>query len=105
MYGPWECECKLSTFESSVQQTMHRVLTIPEFLDAVFRTFDPSSNLRNALVCRCWSEVAFDVLWRHVDDLHRLFNLLAPLREEEEGSRQFVCYFVVCPYQNSLNQV
>ncbi|KXN83439.1 hypothetical protein AN958_01453 [Leucoagaricus sp. SymC.cos] len=58
---------------------MHRVLRIPELLDTIFRSLENHDNLNNALVCRSWSEVALDALWRHVDDLHRLFGLLAPL--------------------------
>ncbi|KAF5362063.1 hypothetical protein D9756_002838 [Leucocoprinus leucothites] len=73
---------------SSLPQTMHRVLTIPELLDTIFKSLDNNSNLTNALVCRSWSEVALDALWRHVDDLHRLFNLLAPLRVKEGDLKQ-----------------
>lgn len=64
---------------------MHRVLAIPELLDTIFRTMDNRSNLNNALVCRAWSEIALDTLWREVDDLHRLFNLLAPLKKTSSG--------------------
>lgn len=60
---------------------MHRILAIPELLDTIFRTMDNSSNLNNALVSRAWSDIALDTLWRQVNDLHRLFNLLAPLRK------------------------
>jgi hypothetical protein len=36
----------------------------------------PSYNFNNALVCKTWSSVALDVLWRAVDRPERLFALL-----------------------------
>jgi F-box-like len=64
--------------------TMHRVLGIPELLDMVFRFLDDASNASNARVCRQWSEIALDMLWRDVNDLYRLFGLLAPLRKADD---------------------
>jgi len=71
---------------------MHRVLTIPELLTTIFSNLGLSANLNNSLVCQSWSEVALDVLWRYVGDLHRLFNILVPLRERKEAEepRQLV---------------
>jgi len=60
---------------------MQRVMCIPELLDLVFNMLDRSSNAKMARVCKEWSSVALDVLWREVDDLHHLFSLLAPLRQ------------------------
>lgn len=60
---------------------MERVLCIPELLDIIFGMLDPSSNATNARVCKRWSSRAFDALWREVDDLHRLFSFLAPLKQ------------------------
>ena len=54
----------------------------------IFRFLDDASNASNARVCRQWSEIALDTLWRDVDDLYRLFGLLAPLRkvnDQEDG--------------------
>lgn len=65
---------------------MHRVLAIPELLDMVFRFLDDGSNTSNARVCRQWSEIALDTLWREVNDLYRLFGLLAPLVQSSESS-------------------
>jgi hypothetical protein len=62
---------------------MHRVLGIPELLDMIFRFLDDASNASNARVCRQWSEIALDTLWKDVNDLYRLFGLLAPLRKAE----------------------
>lgn len=61
--------------------SMHRVFGIPELLDMVFGFLDDASNASNARVCRKWSNMALDTLWRDVNDLNRLFSLLAPLRE------------------------
>jgi hypothetical protein len=63
---------------------MHRILGIPELLDMVFRFLDEASNASNARICRQWSEIALDTLWRDVNDLHRLFGLLAPLRKADD---------------------
>lgn len=60
--------------------TIHRVLQIPELLDMVFSFLDRPSNAINARICKKWSEIALDVLWRDVDDLGRLFGLLVPFR-------------------------
>ena len=59
---------------------IRRVLEVPELLDTIFRFLDDSSNASNARVCKKWLDVALDILWRHVDDLYTLFNILAPLR-------------------------
>ncbi|KAF9441510.1 hypothetical protein P691DRAFT_779783, partial [Macrolepiota fuliginosa MF-IS2] len=74
---------------SALPATRHRVLAIPELLDTIFRMMDNHCNLTNSLVCRAWSEIALDTLWRQVDDLHRLFNLLAPLRKASSGKYEF----------------
>lgn len=58
-----------------------RVLEIPELLDMIFGLLDNPSNASNASVCRRWSEIALDTLWREVDDLHRLFGVLGPLKQ------------------------
>ncbi|KAJ7716728.1 hypothetical protein DFH07DRAFT_762332 [Mycena maculata] len=59
----------------------NRVLDIPELLDMVFGFLDHPSNAANASVCKRWSEIALDTLWREVDDLHRLFGILGPLQQ------------------------
>src|ERR1700761_4238796 len=60
---------------------VNRVLEIPELLDMVFGYLDELSNVSNALVCKRWSEVALDALWRELHDLHRLFGILKPLKK------------------------
>lgn len=59
--------------------TLQRVLLIPELLDMVFSYLDASDNAVNARVCRRWCNIALDILWRDVEDMRRLFSLLAPL--------------------------
>ncbi|KDQ49543.1 hypothetical protein JAAARDRAFT_165540 [Jaapia argillacea MUCL 33604] len=66
-----------------VQTSIHRVLFIPELLDLVFSYLDHSANANNACVCKQWSEIALDTLWKSVDDIGRLFALLAPVIKRE----------------------
>jgi hypothetical protein len=60
--------------------TSHRVLAIPELLDMMFGFMDRASHASNARVCKQWSEVSLTYLWSDVENFHRLFNLLVPLR-------------------------
>ncbi|KAJ7127121.1 hypothetical protein C8R44DRAFT_874200 [Mycena epipterygia] len=64
---------------------INRVLDIPELLDMIFGFLDDPSNAANASVCKRWSEIALDTLWREVDDLHRLFAILGPLKQLGES--------------------
>ena len=57
-----------------------RVLEIPEIVELIFSFLDEKSNTNNAIVCRKWSDIALNILWRDVRDIRRLFSLLAPLR-------------------------
>ncbi|CAA7266668.1 unnamed protein product [Cyclocybe aegerita] len=68
---------------------MYRVLYIPELLDMIFGMLDHDSNSNNARVCRQWSEIALDSLWRDVDQLERLFGVLAPLRRVGKDEYEF----------------
>ncbi|KAJ7773058.1 hypothetical protein B0H16DRAFT_1363088 [Mycena metata] len=62
-----------------------RVLAIPELLDMIFAYLDDPSNASNASVCKQWSNVALDTLWRDLNDLHRLFSILKPLKQVGEA--------------------
>lgn len=62
----------------------HHILFIPELLDIVFNFLDRETNVTNACVCKRWSEIALDVVWREVDDIIRLFRLLKPISLHEE---------------------
>ena len=61
------------------QSVVQRVGSIPELLDLIFDHLDPGSNVNNAVVCKVWSEVACDKLWREVRDPRRLLSVLAPI--------------------------
>ncbi|KAJ7637620.1 hypothetical protein DFH06DRAFT_1054123 [Mycena polygramma] len=70
-----------------------RVLDIPELLDMIFSFLDDPSNASNASVCKRWSDIALDKLWRELDDLHRLFGILKPLEktgEKRDGPYAFI---------------
>ncbi|KNZ81377.1 hypothetical protein J132_00962 [Termitomyces sp. J132] len=71
----------MTTYGSS---TVSRVLAIPELLFMIFQFLDDASNASNVRVSKRWSEIALDVLWKEVLNLHHLFSLLAPL--EQSGS-------------------
>ena len=58
--------------------TANRVLAIPELLQIIFSFGTRASNVSNALVCRGWREPALDHVWREVDDMYYLLQLLAP---------------------------
>ena len=60
--------------------TQQRVLEIPEILELIFSFLDAETNAVNALVCRKWSELALNNVWRDVSEIRRLFSLLAPMR-------------------------
>lgn len=63
------------------EAVVHRVLAIPELLDIIFSSQDRQSNINNSLVCKQWTGIALDNIWREVDNLPHLFNLLAPLQK------------------------
>ena len=52
----------------------------------IFGVLDLPSNAMNARVCKQWSDIALDMLWREIDDLYLLFSILAPLKKTTEGS-------------------
>lgn len=47
--------------------SMDRFFAIPELLSQVFRLLEPPSNARNARVCRAWSGLALDEVWREAN--------------------------------------
>lgn len=58
---------------------------IPEILDCVFRLLRAPEQARVALVCRSWSELALDNLWRYrLTSAIPLLKILVPLRLDEE---------------------
>ncbi|KAJ7274534.1 hypothetical protein B0H12DRAFT_403347 [Mycena haematopus] len=65
----------------STNRPQNRVLAIPELLEMIFGFLDQASNASNASVSKRWSEIALDMLWRDLADLHRLFKILRPLKK------------------------
>ena len=61
------------------QSVLQRVSSMPELLDLIFDHLDPTSNVNNVVVCKGWSEVARDKLWREVHYPRRLLSILAPI--------------------------
>ena len=66
------------------RSTAHRVLAIPELLQIVFSFGTRASNVSNARVCRGWCEPALDNVWREVDDIYFLLQLLTPFRRRSQ---------------------
>ncbi|KAI0668069.1 hypothetical protein C8Q78DRAFT_1048133 [Trametes maxima] len=75
--------------------TTQRVLAIPEILELVFSFLCAKDNAVCARVCKGWSEVALDTLWREVDDLRRFFGLLAPVETavDSTGTPEYYEHF------------
>ena len=63
--------------------TAHRILLSPEVLDMIFKNLDDKDLANAARVCRLWSPIALDVLWREIEDLKVLLQLLAPMKKKE----------------------
>lgn len=85
---------------------MHRALLIPDVLKETFAFADGSSNSVNARVCKQWSEIALDEVWRVVD-LENVFRSLGPMRLEADsaalGGKSLVsspsfCIALACTY-------
>jgi hypothetical protein len=72
-----------------------RVLFIPELVDIIFNLLDRKTNATNALVCKQWSQIALDVVWKEVDDLLQLFRLLKPIRLDLHKSEEELYAFYV----------
>lgn len=70
-------------------EVAHRILFIPELLVVIFSFLDRGTNVTNAQVCKRWSEIALDLVWKEVDNLLGLFDLLQPTYYEE-ADREYV---------------
>lgn len=56
---------------------MHLALSIQEVLLRIFGLLPQACNARNARVCKAWSPVALDCLWRDIADVSDVFFSLA----------------------------
>jgi hypothetical protein len=73
----------------------HRALAVTEILNIIFSFGTQASNVSNVLVCRGWREPALDNVWREVDDIYYLLQLLAPFKTSDHGHR-LVNFYVLC---------
>ncbi|KAG8978744.1 hypothetical protein FRB93_010892 [Tulasnella sp. JGI-2019a] len=64
-------------------------LKIPEILEEVMQLSERPDRAASARVCRSWTPVAIDVLWRDLDSIFPLLELIAPLERDAEGSLIF----------------
>lgn len=72
------------------QTAMERTLSISEVLDRVLSFNDRADSSRCACVCKAWLEVALDHVWREVDTVKALFQLLGTLERSLVG-KSYVC--------------
>ncbi|THH01643.1 hypothetical protein EW145_g6874 [Phellinidium pouzarii] len=61
-----------------------RVFYVPELLRSILSFADAHSQSRCARVCKKWSNIALDVLWRELRSPTPLISLLSPLRPGRE---------------------
>ena len=87
---------------------VHHALAIPEVLKLIFGFGTRASNVSYVLVCRSWAGPALDNVWRKVDDIYYLLQLLAPMQTGGGfGTSQLVSFYVLCSRmtQTSKTQV
>ena len=61
---------------------MHHALAMADILIRIFSYTHQKDAARSARVCKLWSDVALDRLWRHVVHISHLFELLSPIHTE-----------------------
>lgn len=71
------------------------VLFIVELQIQILSFLNARCLLQAALVCKQWSEVALDLLWHVLHDLHPLISLLAPVVTKRKFTLQGARFFVV----------
>lgn len=57
----------------------HAALNLPEIVAGILEASDQADRAASARVCREWSTIALDKLWRSLDSLLPLFVLLSPV--------------------------
>ncbi|KAH8109631.1 hypothetical protein DFH11DRAFT_910955 [Phellopilus nigrolimitatus] len=62
-----------------------KVATLLDVLQLIFRCSAKSDLSHCARVCKLWSGIALDELWRKLCDLKPLFSILAPIEIRETG--------------------
>lgn len=72
--------------EACSGENMHPALSIHEVLMGIFVLLPHKSNARNAQVCKTWSPIALDCLWRDIIDVGDLIiSLAGALKEDGHG--------------------
>ncbi|KAJ8585696.1 hypothetical protein M405DRAFT_883697 [Rhizopogon salebrosus TDB-379] len=66
-----------------VKMHPHTVSLIPELLEKILNFMNRDHNVTNACVCKQWSEIALDIVWREVKSLPRLLGLLRPYEKRD----------------------
>lgn len=69
--------------ENSILGTVPRALRIPEVLLEIFAASDNPTRAVSARVCRSWSNLALDVLWRDMSSPIPLLQVLSPLQPKQ----------------------
>ncbi|KAH8109617.1 hypothetical protein DFH11DRAFT_1730892 [Phellopilus nigrolimitatus] len=64
---------------------LQRVLAVEELLDVIFDFATRDTKARCARVCKSWSNVALDSLWKSMDSVRPALSLLSPMVEEVPG--------------------
>ncbi|OJA11880.1 hypothetical protein AZE42_10384 [Rhizopogon vesiculosus] len=68
----------------------HTVLLIPELLEKIFSFVGRDDNVINACVCKQWSEITLDLVWKELKSLPQLLRLLRPYQKRDsDGSIVF----------------
>jgi len=63
---------------SSIIMHPHTALLTPELLKNIFSFVGRNDNVNHACVCKQWSEIALDLVWRKVENILQLLTLLRP---------------------------
>ncbi|KAG8915897.1 hypothetical protein FRC00_008438 [Tulasnella sp. 408] len=64
-----------------IRAAKEAALSIPEVLSLIFSNGSPETQAACARVCKKWSEVALDELWRELEDIYPLLRLLIPFED------------------------
>lgn len=57
----------------------HPVLTSPELVRVILELSEKDSHVSALTVCKFWSEISLDILWREVEGFGRLATALGTL--------------------------
>ena len=76
---------------ASSENVVTRIVFIPELLHIIFGFLSKKHNVSNACVCKLWSEIALDTIWREMCNLVYLFKALKPMQLNRVG-----CYVSTC---------